>query len=148
MQAHGNTLGNVGMIWGARLISPEEPFTEGESWNNEHWHKAVVLMTDGINTRDGTYSNFWFSSKHQLNTSDYNERLLQVCDELKDKHVTVYTIILGTGGAGEGPDDTTKDYYRRCATTPAQYYDAPSNEELVNVFEDISRELSNIYIKE
>ncbi len=146
MTAHGNTLGNVGAIWGYRMLSPDEPFTEGVDWDNEYWHKAVLIMTDGINTRDGTYSNFWFASKNNLGVSDYDERLLEVCDLLKDKGVAVYTIILGTGGRYPEPDQATKDIYKACATTEDQYYDAPSNEELIGVFEEISRELSNIYI--
>lgn len=148
MQAHGNTLGNVGTLWGYRLLSPEEPFTEGVEWTNERWHKAVVIMTDGINTRDSVYSNFWASAKNQLNTTHYNDRFLEVCNALKDHGVTVYTIILGTNGRGEDPDANTKNYYKKCASSEAQYYDAPTNDELIGVFEEISRQLSNLYISE
>lgn len=148
MQAHGNTLGDVGAVWGYRMLSPEEPFTEGVDWDNEVWQKAVLLMTDGINTRDGTYSNFWAASKNQLNVGDYDDRLEEVCQTLKDHGVTVYTVILGTNGQYAEPDANTKAVYERCASSPAQYYDAPTNEELENVFEDIARELSNIYISQ
>ena len=41
LKAEGNTYINNGLTWGLRLISPEYPFTEGESWNNQDWKKAT-----------------------------------------------------------------------------------------------------------
>jgi hypothetical protein len=130
------------------MLSPEPPFTEGHEWNNPEWRKAIVVMTDGINTADGTYSYDWVSSKNELDVEDYNDRFGEVCDALDENEVLIYTIILGTGGVYPEPDDVTKEVYELCATSPAQYYDAPSNEELVEVFERISRELANLHISE
>lgn len=143
MTAHGNTLGNIGMAWGYRMISPEFPFREASAWDNNYWRKAVVLMTDGDNTRDTHYSAFWRNRQNQINVNDYNERLEETCQALKDRGVLVYTVTFTSG-----INDDTKGYYRRCATTEDQYYDAPTQEELLAVFGEISRELSNIYISE
>jgi len=60
---------------------------------------------------------------------------------LKDKGVIVYTVTFTSG-----INENTKGFYRRCASSEDQYYDAPTQEELISVFEEISRELSNIYI--
>ena len=142
MRAHGHTLGNIGMAWGGRLLSPEPPFEEGSAWDDEEWRKAIVMMTDGNNTREGTYSSFWFTPKNRLNVTEYNERFLETCEALKAKDVIIYTVTF------YGANSSTKDYYRQCASSVDQYYDAPSQEDLVNVFETISRELSNLHIKE
>lgn len=141
MTAHGNTLGNIGMAWGARILSPEPPFVEGHDWTDSRWRKAIIMMTDGANTRDSHYSAFWRNRNNELTVTDYNERFVETCGALKEQGVLVYTITFYSN-----IDDETKDYYEDCATTPSQYYDAPTQEELVDVFETISRELANLHI--
>lgn len=142
----GNTRSDAGIIWGHRMLSPEAPFTEGHAWDDRNWRKAIVVMTDGINTRDGTYSHDWVAAKNGLDVDDFNDRFQEVCTALKANDVLVYTIILGTGGVYPEPDDDTKAVFEQCATTPSQYYDAPSNDELIAAFENISRQLANLHI--
>lgn len=142
MDADGHTYGNYGMVWGYRLISPEYPFEEGAAWDSELWRKAIVMMTDGVNTMHPYYSTYGPTADHDISASDLNERFAEVCENLKDRDVIIYTVTF-TGGVSED----TKDYYRECATSESQYYDAPSQDDLINVFETISRELSNLHIK-
>jgi Flp pilus assembly protein TadG len=142
MQPDGNTLGNIGMAWGYRVLSPEFPFEEAHEWDNFFWKKAVVMMTDGDNTENGTYSSFWFTGKNNMNVTKFNDRFAETCQALKDQGVAVYTITFTSGIS-----DATKDYFRECATSEDQYYDAPTQEELIDVFETIARELSNLHIK-
>lgn len=143
MYPHGNTLGNVGMLWGGRLLSPEPPFTEGKEWDNEYWKKAVVMMSDGDNTNDGTYSAYWFRSKHTMNVTKHNQRFEETCNNLKKMGVLIYTITFTSG-----INNTTKGYYKRCATSEGHYYDAPNQSDLQAAFEKIARELSTLHIKE
>ncbi len=143
MYPHGNTLGNVGMLWGGRLISPEEPFTEGKSWTNEYWKKAVVMMTDGNNTNDSTYSAYWFADKHDMTVTKHNQRFEETCANLKKMGVLIYTITFTSGISA-----TNKGYYERCATSEGHYYDAPNQADLEAAFEKIARELSTLHIKE
>ncbi|MCB1682406.1 MAG: pilus assembly protein [Rhodospirillales bacterium] len=142
MTPDGNTLGNIGMAWGYRVLSPEFPFEEAHDWDNFYWKKAIVMMTDGDNTENGTYSSFWFTNKNNMSVTKFNNRFAEVCEALKDHGVAVYTITF-TSGISE----STKDYFRQCATSEDQYYDAPTQEELIDVFERIARELSNLHIK-
>lgn len=142
MQPDGNTLGNIGMAWGARVLSPEFPFEEAHDWDNFFWKKAIVMMTDGDNTENGTYSSFWFTNKNNMNVTKFNDRFLETCEALKEHGVAVYTITFTSN-----INDTTKDYFRQCATSEDQYFDAPTQEELIDVFETIARELSNLHIK-
>ncbi|HRQ60476.1 MAG TPA: pilus assembly protein TadG-related protein [Alphaproteobacteria bacterium] len=142
MEPHGNTLGNIGMAWGARVLSPEPPFTEAEPWDNHIWRKAIVMMTDGVNTDDSTYSAYWFSNKNQMNTTKFNNRFLETCEALKEKGVIVYTVTFGNGVG------SAKSYYEDCATSASKYFDAPTQGELVRAFEQIANELSNLRITE
>lgn len=146
MEPQGNTAGNVGMMWGWRLISPEEPFTEGAEWDSDYWDKAIIMMTDGANTIDsGTtgYSYYGPGSHNNMTVTKMNNRFAEICDALKEKDVLIYTVTFYSN-----IDDDTKDYYRECATDETKYFDAPSQEDLINVFEKISRELSNLHIKQ
>ncbi len=143
MFPHGNTLGNVGMVWGGRLLSPEPPFTEAKAWDNEYWRKAIVMMTDGDNTENGTYSAFSFTGRNNMTVTKFNQRFEETCTNLKKMGVLIYTV---TFTSGISP--TTKGYYERCATTSEHYFDAPTQEDLQAVFERIARELSVLHISE
>jgi hypothetical protein len=141
----GNTLGNIGMVWGYRMISPERPFIEGRPWGDENWRKVIILMTDGDNTLNGTYSSYWFANKDNMNVTKLNQRMEETCTSFKnrDPNNLVYTVTFTSGINAD-----TKGYYRRCASDEEKYYDAPTQEELVDVFRKIARELSNLRIKQ
>lgn len=141
LEANGNTLGNVGLVWGYRVISPEFPFTEGAAWDDTQWRKAVIVMTDGENTQNGTYSAYGISPG-AITARILNTRMEEVCNAIKDEGVTVYTIIFTSGIPA-----ATKDMFRRCASTPEKYHYAPEQADLIEVFESIARELSNLHIK-
>ncbi len=153
MQADGNTQGNAGMTWGYRMISPEAPLTEASAWNNDYWSKAVIMMTDGDNTMDGTYSYYWATAKNDVvvssngATKGLNQRFAAVCNALKaqDPPVLIYTIVFKSETAVSAAN---KQFYKDCATSSATYFEAPTQEVLKSVFQQIARELSNLHIKE
>lgn len=142
MDADGHTLGNYGMAWGVRVISPEFPFEEGAEWTDEKWRKAMVMMTDGENTMNGTFSAYGRTSDHSIRTSELNSRLANVCENAKDLGIIVYTVTF-TSGIGA----STKDIFKNCASDSTKYHDAPLQDDLIEAFEAISRELSNLHIK-
>lgn len=143
MQASGHTLGNVGMVWGWRVISPDFPFEEGASYTDEAWRKVVIMMTDGQNTMHPRYSAYRRTYDHNIDAGDLNDKLETTCESMKDEGIIIYTITFTSS-----INDTTKDYYRNCATDSTKYHDAPGQDDLVEAFEAISRELSNLYIRE
>ncbi len=142
MRADGWTLGNYGMTWGWRVLSPELPFAEGEEWGDPRWRKAIIMMTDGINTMESNYTAYWRSRNHDISPNDLNVRFEETCDDLKARDVIIYTVTFSSGVS-----ENTKDFYRRCATSEGQYFDAPSQSDLIEVFEHISRELANLHIR-
>lgn len=145
MRAHGNTLGNIGMAWGARVISPEKPFTEGSDWDNLYWKKAIIMMTDGENTRDGNYSAYWRALNHQLDTTDFNNKFAETCEALKEKGVIIYTI---TFGDQYSISDNLQGYYRGCASSEEKYVHTDDPDVLVEIFQRIARELSILHISD
>ncbi len=141
LNASGYTYGNIGMVWGWRLISPEAPFTEGVAYDEKAWDKVIVMMTDGQNTMHNYYSAYGRTSSHSVTPYDLNERLEETCDNIKEEGVRIYTVTFQSG-----INDTTKGYYRRCATSDSMYFHAPTNSELVEVFQNIANQLSKLHI--
>lgn len=140
-QAQGSTLGNQGMVWGYRVLSPDPPFTEGSPWSAFTASRTAVMMTDGQNFINSYYSAYGPSSQHSVDDDDLNDKLLETCENMKEQGISIYTITFASG-----VNARTKDFYRACASTPDQYFDAPEQDDLIFVFETIGRELSNIHI--
>ena len=143
LTASGNTLSNVGMVWGYRVISPDFPFREGTEFNDPEVRKAVLLMTDGDNNIGNTYSAYGPWSTYRLTDEDLNDRLAETCENMKDEGISIYTVTFTSN-----IDQHTKDFFKECATTPDKWFNAPSQADLIEVFEFISRELANIHIRE
>lgn len=144
LKASGNTVGNIGMVWGYRLVSPQFPFREGAAYNDPEWKKAVVMMTDGDNYIDDNYSGYGGYTQTDVHSAyDVNERFAETCENMKDQGIIIYTVTFSSGIS-----DNTRDYYRECATDPDKYINAPTQSDLVAAFEQISRELSNVHIIE
>ncbi|MCI5060766.1 MAG: pilus assembly protein, partial [Alphaproteobacteria bacterium] len=143
MTASGATLGNFGMVWGWRVISPEEPFIEGSEYDDNEWDKVILMMTDGVNTMSSVYSAYGRSNEHNIDAGDLDDRFAETCDNVKGAGILVYTVTFD-----DGVDDDTKDLYRDCASSVSNYHDAPTQDDLEDVFEQIARELSKLHIKQ
>lgn len=142
LYASGNTLSNIGMVWGYRLLSPEAPFREATSWTDSTVKKVAILMTDGDNNIGGSYSAYGTWSDLKLTDHDLDVKLAATCENMKNDGITIYTVTFTSG-----INEATKDYFRNCASSEDRYYDAPGQSDLINAFEQIARELSNIHIK-
>lgn len=145
LQASGNTLSNLGMVWGYRVLSPEFPFREGAAWDDQETRKVAILMTDGDNNIGGTndYSGYGQWNTHRLTDNDLDVKLSTTCTNMKNDGITVYTVIFTSAIS-----QATKDRFRACASDPSKYYYAPSQANLITTFEQISRELANIHLTE
>lgn len=146
----GGTAGNLGMVWGWRVLSKQEPFTQGADYDSNLWRKAVVMMTDGENTfYQADYSAYGYIADGNLGTTNkgtatglVNEKFADTCQAMKEQGITVYTVTFGSGIIGR----PTEEYYKACATSQNHYYPAATNDELIAAFQSISRELSNLHI--
>ncbi len=136
----GNTYGNVGMAWGWRVISPEAPFTDGVEYDDPDWSKAVIMMTDGDNTMHSFYSVYGLTATNGMDANDLDERFEEICENMKQEGLMVYTITFQSGIT-----DATREIFRRCAS-PGKYYNAPSDADLVEAFEKIANQLSQLHI--
>ncbi len=148
MASAGNTHINTGLVWGWRVISPTEPFTEGHAYDDEEFRKAIVLMTDGENVMSSSvYSAYGYLSAERLGTSNssrairrLNNRTTAVCNNIKAEGIIIYTITFQVSS------NTVRNLMRGCASEPDNYFDSPSAAELQSAFRAIGQELSNLRI--
>lgn len=143
LPTEGNTYSNLGMIWGWRVISPDFPFREASSYDDLRWSKTVILMTDGDNTINNVYSGEGAAGTSGVSTTvtQQNTKFLQVCKNMKAKGIRIYTITFQSA-----INATTKGYYRDCASEKSMYFDAPSNQKLIDAFADIANQLSQLHL--
>ncbi len=154
----GGTLGNLGMTWAWRVLSPGFPFQQGANYEDPLWTKTIVMMTDGENqvwkkpgTDSSKLSDFMAYKRLEdgvLGTTnkgsakdEVNDRMKKTCSLMKDKGITVYTVTFSTKIS-----ESTKDIFKRCATDSSKYFDAPSQDKLIEVFETIGKQISNLHI--
>ncbi len=144
--ASGNTLGNVGMVWGLRVLLPEFPFEEGAPYDDTVTKRVIVMMTDGQNTMPGGsngYSAYGETSDHSVRKAQLDSKFLEVCESAKDDHdVNVYTITFSSG-----VDSYTEELFEECASSVSNYYDVDEASDLAEVYDKIAKELANLHIK-
>lgn len=161
---HGGTMGNAGLVWGWRTVSPrwrglwdgDDPTILPKDYiadllaNSEPLSdKAIVMMTDGQNNIVyNHYSAYGMRQWGRLGvTSDsairaeINDRMLETCDLMKDEGIIIYTITFDTEGSSNA---AIRQTYEDCATTPGHYFNSPGEDELTAAFIAIGTQLSNL----
>lgn len=71
-----------------------------------------------------------------------DDRMLEMCEAMKDTGIIIYTITFG------GPNAATQALFSDCATDADKYFHAPTNSMLQQAFVTIADELSNLRIAE
>lgn len=126
----------AGLVWGYRMLSSIEPLSEGITYttqDNEDGIKAIILMTDGVNTKSAQYP---FHTA--IGAIGANKILAELCDEVKGDGIQIYTI------AFEVLDSTVRDLLEDCASSKSKYYNATDSAALLDAFERIALNLNEL----
>jgi Flp pilus assembly protein TadG len=126
MKASGNTDLTIGLAWGWSMLTPNAPLSTAVE-AKPNLDKVIVFLTDGKNTE-----NRW-----SQNADDIDRRTRQVCQNIKDANIKVYTIRVIEGNAS---------MLRNCATKPEMYFEVRRSSEISDAFAAITRDLSNFRI--
>jgi len=153
----GNTFHDIGMVWGARLMSPtglfasENAFTPGGGEIERH----LIFMSDGdACTRQDNYNAYgvaWFDRRQTDTnsvptdgcgtsgtlTQQVNARLAGLCEAVKNKNITLWVIWFGVSNT------TIENALRSCAH-PDRFYSARNSADLDTVFGSIASEISQL----
>ena len=141
MNAAGMTYIPAGLMWGLRTISDQAPFSEGVSdvvAKRDRIIKSIILMTDGENTVSRNQGNAFHNVR---NNTDANQMTIAACNEIKAKGIRLFTVTFGTS-----VPVSTKNLIRACASQPADYFDAPSGAALAEVFKEVGKTLTRLYL--
>ena len=156
MQARGATNIMQGLMWGWRILSPNEPLAEGKPYGEPKNTKIIILMSDGQNWHTGLsnhnqsyFSAFGYHAQDRLGSpsnsssalrATMNTRTAQVCTNAKAANVVIYALAL------EITNQATKDMLKACASSPAKYFTLDNSNSLDDAFQAIAEEISNLRI--
>ncbi len=147
MKAKRNTYIPSGLAWGWRTISDRAPFADGVAYSNDAVKKAIILMTDGNNTKSmrkwtgiSTSKNAGEVWGHNAgNVADANNMTSELCTNIKAKGIIIHTI------AFEVPEGSpVETLMKNCAGNGGKYFDADDSEQLSAAFKQIALALLNL----
>lgn len=149
-----------GIVWGWHALTDNEPFTEGRAYDEAGNRKILIVMTDGANTyldQDSMnlsqYMAYNYITHGYLDVTEtypsqsdivdeMNVRTLEVCGNIHDTEITVYTI------AFQVDDDDSQQILLECASDSSKAFDADNNDELIAAFQLIAQDIASLRIAE
>jgi Mg-chelatase subunit ChlD len=142
MVTTGETYIPAGLMWGFATLSSQAPFTDAVPYSDKRVKKALVLMTDGANTKSlSAISGMPGLPGHNgSNVTQANTYTTELCTNIKAQGITVYTIAFGV------TDPTTLTRLRDCASEPGMAYTPTSASQLSLAFKEIAEALRTLSI--
>ncbi len=144
LTATGDTYLPGGLMWGWRMLSNAAPLQDGvtnDIMSNEGYTKAIVLMTDGVNTQVPTYPAHVNDGGNATTT---NGLTAQLCANIKNsgtndtQRIKIYTVTFAV------TDPAVKTLLENCATDSTSYFDAADPSALAEAFKTIGKSLANL----
>ncbi|MEM9013518.1 MAG: VWA domain-containing protein [Pseudomonadota bacterium] len=123
----------TGLLWGYRTISSIAPYADGMDYatmNDDGGVKALILMTDGENTRSASYP------QHNGGSSSVaNDKLLDICSEVKSGGIQLFTISFDV------TDTDLQTLMLDCASSAGHNFNASDGAQLSAAFGAIGSSL-------
>jgi hypothetical protein len=127
----GNTNQGIGIAHGWMSLVGGGPYpTPPVEDPNFKYTKAIILMSDGLNTE-----NRWYTNQNQI---DGREAL--TCANAKAGGIMIYTVHVNTGG------DPQSSVLKNCASATDKFTEIKAANQLVSTFNSIGTSLSNLRI--
>lgn len=148
----GNTYHDIGILWGARLMSPTGIFASENAYtpSGGQIQRHMIFMTDGDTNTDiydvNAYGVPWWDRRQTstssaptstLTDAEVNARFPALCAAVKNMNITLWVI---SYGAVSG-DTATR--LQNCAS-PGRYYAASSSTDLISQFQQIANKISDL----
>ena len=134
MKPSGGTNQPVGLVWAWQTLQQTEPFNAPAEDSNYVYKKAIILLSDGLNTMDRWYGN---GSSWSV---DVDNRQKKLCDNIKAAGITLYTIQVNTGG------DPTSSVLQYCASGSSNFFMLTSASQVISTFNSIGTSLAKLRI--
>ena len=143
IQPTGGTNQAVGLAWAWHSLNQGAPLNAPAEDQNYTYKKAIILLSDGLNTEDRWPVNGDGSS--QFNGS-IDARQTILCDNIKAQGITIYTIQLDTPGSNGQPADPKSAVLQACASNSSNYYWVTDPNQTLSVFNAIGTSLSKLRV--
>jgi Flp pilus assembly protein TadG len=125
------------------LLTPLSEGTWGVSGTNVRNvpNDADLTAYGRLRTNRMGVANATIASARDDSTNGIDARMVRLCQAVRaeDRNITVYTITFGGS-----PSTATRTLYENCASTPGNYYHAPTQTVLSQVFQTIAGQLANL----
>ena len=148
---NGNTYHDIGLLWGARLLSAGGIFkSENElTPKGGEIDRHLIFMTDGdtvANNYDYTAYGIGWYDQRTTKGNDYNnqvnKRFEALCNEVKN--MTPNGITLWVVSFGGGTNQSTENRLKKCATGDSYYFEAKDSAALQQTFKQIADDISQL----
>jgi Flp pilus assembly protein TadG len=154
--AVGGTYHDIGMIWGARFLSPTGIFASDNSSapNGFNISRHIVFMTDGdMSAYQAVYGAYGYqlldgrvaatSTSDTDLTAIHNTRLSMLCNAIKSKQITIW--VIGFRNQSEGDIQTP---LQNCATSSNHWTMAYTAAALSQKFRDIAKNIGGLRLSQ
>lgn len=144
----GYTYHDIGLLWGARIMSPTGIFAALNAPKNTTIERHMVFMTDGdtnvVNDDYSAYGVHWYDRRQTpTGTAPINSQLdaltdartAALCKAIKNRNINLWVVSYGE------VNSATNDRLRACAT-PGKFFQATSVASLVSNFKEIAAKIS------
>ena len=148
LTAEGNTYHDLGLLWGARLSSPDGIFSStvnASPANGGNVSRHMIFMTDGAMQPSNAIQSAYGIEFHDrrvtangvnLQTERHTSRFLALCDAVKAKGIRLWVIAFATG---------LTDDLETCASDNSSFL-AEDADELNSAFQEIANEVGELRI--
>jgi Flp pilus assembly protein TadG len=133
MVAAGNTNQGLGLQVGWMSLAGGGPFTVPTPPDPDaEYNKAIIILSDGLNTEDR-----WYSNANQIDA-----RQKKTCDNIKAAGITLYIIQVNTSS------DPTSTLLKNCASDASMFYLLTSSGQILTTLSTIATGLDNVFLSE
>lgn len=134
MSPNGSTNQAVGLFHAWMTLLQSAPYNAPAESSSYNYSKAIILLSDGLNTQDR-----WYGDGSSLSTQvDDRQKLL--CDNIKAAGIKIYSIQVNTDA---GPQSSVLAY---CASGSANFFYLTSANQVLSTFSSIGTKLSKLRI--
>jgi Flp pilus assembly protein TadG len=139
MQPTGGTNQPIGIAWAWQSLQQTLPFNAPAEDPNYTYKKALIVLSDGLNTEDRWPANGNGNTQYGGAIDTIQQTL---CTNVKNSGVVVYAIQLNTGS----PGDPTSSALQNCASSPDKFYLVRDASQTLTVFNSIGTSLAKLRV--
>jgi len=135
MKPYGGTNQPIGLFWGWWTLRTTPPFEAPAKDVSSEYLTAIVLLTDGVNTKSRAHGN------GRDHSPDIDARQRKLCDAIKaDNGTVIYTVDVNTDGG------SSQQVLKDCASGEAKFFALTKAEQMSDAFEEIAASMQRLRV--